>query len=310
MVDISIIIQNSILYIAGNEGLAKFNKAGHDPKIKKLIHSDGSLDLPALMDILLDVFPERQASEITDSIMAKYLDVAGDARTGPSAMPNAVSTPPTRAEVPPEPARPERDDKEVYEDNLAKYLETDASDVRDLINEARRIRTAMGKSPPPRISIPRVPAPEEYPEEARKPAVAPPAVESLKSEPIKPPSVPVQQPGRELPQEVLDAEISSFIASRKSYNSIDIMDFIRYLKDKGYRFQENTVLETVYTWLEERKNRERSQLMADIQGFLAATPWPSENEVTAYIEKKLNDGTICEGDEIKRMILVEMIRKH
>jgi hypothetical protein len=305
MGDFAIIVQNSILYVAGNEGLAKFNKAGYMARIPKLVHSDGSLDLPGLIDILLDVFPEDRASEIADSAMAKYLEMPEDEPVKPAVGADVEHVPAARAEAPAEP-----DANDVYEDNLAKYLETDASDVRDLINEARRIRTAMGKAPPPKISIPRVHVPEEHPQETQKPADVQPVQDNLRFEPITPPVVSAQPAGIELSPELLDAEINSFIAGRKSYTSIDIMDFIRYLKDKGYHFQENTVLEKVYIWLEERKNRERNQIMVDIQAFLETTPWPSENEVTAYIERKINAGTMCEGDEIKRMILVEMIRKH
>jgi len=88
------------------------------------------------------------------------------------------------------------------------------------------------------------------------------------------------------------------------------MDFIRYLKDKGYHFQESSVLESVYTWVEERKSRERAALLADIQSFLDRMPWPTESEVSAYIDHKKSEGIMCESSEIKRMILVEMIRKH
>ena len=305
MGDIGNIVQSAILYIAGNEGLIKFRKAGYTTKMQKLVYPDGSLDLPGLMDMLLDVFPEVQASEITDNIMAKFMEPPGEDTAKPAFAADTKIKPPVRAEAPPE---PEKDD--VYEDNLAKYLETDASDVRDLINEARRIRMAMGKSPPPKISMPKAPVPEEPQQEIQIPEYEPQLPVKSRFEPIKPPAVATQTAFAEMPPDVLDAEINSFIVGRKSYTSIDIMDFIRYLKDKGYHFQENTVLEKVYIWLEERKNRERDQLMADIQGFLANTPWPSENEVTAYIEKKKNDGAMCEGDEIKRMILVEMIRKH
>ena len=50
--------------------------------------------------------------------------------------------------------------------------------------------------------------------------------------------------------------------------------------------------------------------MADIQGFLGRMPWPTESEVTAYIEQKKSEGIVYESAEIKRMILVEMIKKH
>jgi hypothetical protein len=125
-------------------------------------------------------------------------------------------------------------------------------------------------------------------------------VKPMKPEPVR----------RALTREELDAEIGRFADAASAYTSVDIMDFIRYLKDKGYQFQENSVLENVYTLLEERKSRERAVLMADIQTFLDSMPWPAESEVSAYIERKKYEGIICEASEIKRMILVEMIRKH
>jgi len=62
--------------------------------------------------------------------------------------------------------------------------------------------------------------------------------------------------------------------------------------------------------IEERKSRERAALMADIQGFLGRMPWPTESEVSVYIEQKKSEGIVYESAEIKRMILVEMIKKH
>ena len=123
------------------------------------------------------------------------------------------------------------------------------------------------------------------------------------------PIIPAPATG-ELGKETLESEIQTFVEDRKAYSSVDIMDFIRYLKDKGYHFQENSVLESVYTWVEERKSRERALLLTDIQSFLNRMPWPTESEVSAYIDQKKSEGIMCESSEIKRMILVEMIRKH
>lgn len=340
MGEIGTIFQNAILYVAGNEGMEKFSRAGYDTGTQKIIHPDGSLDLPQLMNILLDVFPEEQASAITDNVLAKYVEMASEEQRKAH-----VAVEDNMVEIEPAAAA----DEGPYEDNLAKYLATDASDVRDLINEARKIRLAMGKTVTMKVTAPpealhqEEPAPIEKPSafaEPEKPAISivapilpnvpepkwaePKNVESQVLEPnrVEPKKVepkvlepkweePKVEPASiELSQETLEGEIRKFIVARKAYSSIDIMDFIRYLKDKGYHFQENIVLADVYTWLEERKSRERAALMADILGFLASTPWPTENEVSAFIEQKKSDGVMCESSEIKRMILVEMIRKH
>lgn len=301
MGEIGTIFQNAILYVAGNEGLEKFNRAGYDTGTRKIMHPDGSLDLLQLINILLDVFPEEQASVITDNVLAKYVEMASEEQKKAQ-----VAVEGTRVQI--EPAANEA----PYEDNLAKYLATDASDVRDLINEARRIRMAMGKPMPSKAAEPPAPVYQE-------PMQAEPAHQPhIRMEPEKPsisivaPIMPEKQEPApiELSQETLEAGIRKFVAAKKAYTSVDIMDFIRYLKDKGYHFQENIVLENVYTWLEERKSQERAALMADIHGFLERLPWPSENEVSAFIEQKKCDGVMCESSEIKRMILVEMIRKH
>src|SRR5271157_521052 len=287
MGDIGFILQNAILYTAGNEGLEKFNRAGYGTGAYNVVHTDGSLDLPRLMNMLLDTFPEEQASAIADNVLAKYVDMAADDM-------QAVVDNAKTYDVPG--ISPKKKKEEKYEDNLAKYLETEASDVRDLINEARRIRIAMGKNPPPRIAVP---------QKIIQSAIISPEPHLPKISIVSPLS-----PAGEMTEDKLESEIRRFVEGQKAHSSIDIMDFTRYLKDKGYHFQENTVLEKVYTWLEERKNRERELLLADIQGFLLHNPWPSENEVSAYIEQKKSEGIMSEGPEVKRMILVEMIRKH
>jgi hypothetical protein len=303
MGEIRMILQNAILYVTGNEGMEKFNRAGYDAGTHKIMHPDGSLDLPQLMNILLDVFPEEQASAITDNVLAKYVEMASmeQKKAQVAVEGKMVEIEPAMAGDGP------------YEDNLANYLATDASDVRDLINEARRIRLAMGKPVTVKVTAPPEPVYQE-PAPIKKPSAFAELEKPIISivAPILPKKAePKEEPAHiEFSQEMLEAEIRKFVMARKAYTSVDIMDFIRYLKDKGYHFQENIVLENVYTWLEERKGRERAALMADILGFLERLPWPTENEVSAFIERKKCDGVMCESSEIKRMILVEMIRKH
>lgn len=300
MGDVATILQNAILYVAGTAGLAKFNKAGYDMGTQRIVRPDGSIDLPMLMNVLLDVFPEAQSSAIADNVLAKYVERS---REEQKPVPAAKDKPPATT-VP----AGKSENGNSYEDNLAIYLETESSDVRDLINEARRIRMAMGKYAPPvsaaAVHPARAPVPVEPVPVQNLPSTSARAYDPART--VAPEKTDYPVPRQDLPE----AEIKQFVEAGKSYTSVDIMDFIRYLKDKGYHFQENIVLEKVYTLLGERKSRERAMLMADIQGFLERMPWPSEDDVAAYVDRKKNEGMVYESTEIKRMILVEMIRKH
>lgn len=264
------ILQNAILHAAGSEGLEKFRKAGHEEEAKRMASSDGSLDLQMLMNALLDVFPEEQASAIADDVLTRYVGMPPEG---------------SKREYIENGAAHEDSGDVSYADSLAKYLETEASEVRGLISEARRIRIAMGKA-------------------------SQAALQAATPEPIHLTHVPSTTEPHVLNEMTLDDEVKRFVDARRAPTSVDIMDFIRYLKDKGYSFQENVVLEKVYAGIEELKRRERAELRADIQAFLKGVPWPSEGEVSAYIERKKREGVLCESAEIKRMILVEMIQKY
>jgi hypothetical protein len=254
MGDFSTIIQNAIEDVAGREGLERFQKAWNGEEAKSIVGPDGSLDLQALMGTLSSVFPDERASEIADRVLAGYAGmrpVEGDGKA--------------------------RDD--AYADSLARYLDTDAGDMRGLLDEARRIRVAMGKA-------------------------------SRAAEPIAH-ATHAPEPREEDPGEItLDEEVRKFVHSKKAPTSLDIMDFIRYLRDKGHPFQEKAILEKVYAEIEELKSLERAELVADIQAFLKGAPWPGEDEVSAYIERKKGEGVLCESAEIRRMVLAEMMRRY
>lgn len=204
MRDISTILQNAILFVAGNEGIARFNRAGHGNAAREILRSDGSLDLPRLMNIMLDVFPEEQASAIADSVLAKYVETEDE---GNKKAP-AIETHTKKAE--PESGL-------SYKDNLAKYLETEASDVQDIINEARLIRIAMGKSAPPKATVAQV-------EPGPKVSIVNPVLPAQETfEALKVPIRPAPA-AKELGQEAMESEISAFAEARKAYSSVDIMD--------------------------------------------------------------------------------------
>lgn len=312
MSDIQVILQNSILYTAGAEGLARFNKAVEPGAVSGIVGPDGSLDLSRLMNMLLDVFREEQASSIMDNTLARYMEIANEEQAKEYASieeANALESQVTdgvggfvqddaQQERYPDDAASAQvsqvSDQEYKENDLAEYFSADAGEVRDLINEARRIRIAMGK-PAPKISkVPSFGKPINAAEEAHRP----------------PPMDTIHKASRSmsLSNELLDQEVENYI-TKSSLTSIDAMDVMRYLKEKGYYFQENTVLEKVYSKIEEHKNKVRNWILHDIQVFLAGKAWPNENDVAAYITHIRELGIVYDEAEIRRMILIEMIRK-
>ncbi|HEY3421684.1 MAG TPA: hypothetical protein VGK13_00900 [Methanocellaceae archaeon] len=297
MSDIHVILQNSILYTAGIEGLARFNKAVDNGSVSSIVGSDGSLDLSRLMNMLLDVFHEEQASSIMDNTLARYMEIANEQQANEYAALEAGI---------PEIAKPAGTSvsgeniqessvasAQAYgEDELAEYFESDASEVRDMINEARRIRTAMGKSTPKISRKINIPTPT-----AEEPRTPPPMNTIRKA-----------SKSMSLSNETLDTEIDD-ILGQSALSSIDPMDVIRHLKEKGYYFQENTVLEKVYSRIEERKNKIRDWILHDIQIFLENKTWPNEEDVVSYVKHIKDIGIVYDESEIRRMILIEMIRK-
>jgi hypothetical protein len=311
MSDIQVILQNSILYTAGAEGLARFNKAVGLDDVSGIVGTDGSLDLSRLMNMLLDVFREEQASSIMDNTLARYMEIANEEQAKEYAILDAnvselqavagegsfVQDDTRQESAPADGASAQESrvsDQEYKESDLAEYFSTDASEVRDLINEARRIRIAMGK-PAPKISrVPSFGKPINAAEESHRP----PPIDTIRK----------ASQSVSLNNELLDQEIEDYI-SKSSLVSIDVMDVMRYLKEKGYYFQENTVLEKVYSKIEERKNKVRDWILHDIQLFLADKSWPNESDVSSYIKHVRDVGIVYDEAEIRRMILIEMIRK-
>lgn len=305
MSDIQVILQNSILYTTGAQGLSRFSKATEKYDISHIVKEDGSLDVSRLMNLLLDVFPEEQASSIMDNVLNRYMEAENEEQ--------AIEYASFEAVVDELPAMVEpQDDKNIaesvspqndlsdpgaqsgIEDDIATYFDKDAVEVRNIINEARRIRMAMGKLTP-KAGKPQSVEGKQMAEEAHSP----------------PPMNTIHKASRSmsLSDELLAQEIDEYVGAQSSITSIDPMDVVRRLKEKGYHFQENTVLEKVYTRIEERKNKVRDWILHDIQIFLEEKVWPSELEVTSYIQHIREMGIAYEDAEIRRMILVEMIRK-
>jgi hypothetical protein len=301
MSDIHVILQNSILYTAGIEGLARFNKAVDNGSVSSIVGQDGSLDLSRLMNMLLDVFHEEQASSIMDNTLARYMEIANEQQAKEYAELEAVNL---EAAKPAE-TSPSVDNlvlqggtaavasAQAYaEDEIAEYFDSDATEVRNLINEARRIRIAMGKS------TPKISKKTDTPSPAAEEPKTPPPMDTIRK----------VSKSMSLSSETLEAEINDIIG-QSALVSIDPMDVIRHLKEKGYYFQENTVLEKVYSRIEERKNKIRDWILHDIQTFLENKTWPNEEDVVSYVKHIKDLGIVYDEAEIRRMILIEMIRK-
>lgn len=296
--DIESILQDSIAKKAGSEGLKDFVKKVNGQRMTHVTMNDGSPDLYLLMNILLDVFPEDMASGIMDETLAMYESMLKKHESTPVVEQKTVRLP----ALEPTPTTRHKPSQEELKNKLAMYVNVDVSEVSDLINEARRIRTAMGKMDPKAAAQQAVPIkPEPEPEPIVKHEPAPKPV------PVQAPSPP--KPVKPLSSEELEREIHAFLEGQKAYTSIDIIDFIRYLKDKGYTFQENNVLEKVYLKIEERKSKTRASIVSEIGRFLEERPWPSEEDVSGFIEKLKTGGLIYDDAEVKRMIRIEMFRK-
>ncbi|HMK48022.1 MAG TPA: hypothetical protein VK436_15485 [Methanocella sp.] len=107
----------------------------------------------------------------------------------------------------------------------------------------------------------------------------------------------------------LEGEIYGFVYGRNIHTSIDIMDFIGYLKGKGYNVQESILLTKLYEKIEQRKKEEKYALEQVIRGFLKQNPSMSESEVAGFVRQMAANWHICDRDEIERMIRDALLRR-
>lgn len=155
------------------------------------------------------------------------------------------------------------------DDVFVKYFNAPSGEVKGLIIEARRVREAMGKDL------------VDY------------GHSGLKVDTVDP----------------IDREVSGFVYGRNTYTSLDIMDFVRYLKSKGYSFQESIVLQKVYEKIEKRKKDEKSSLEQQILSFLAETPSPKDDDIQRFLESLPGSGIACDRHEVRRMIRDAKLRR-
>jgi hypothetical protein len=86
------------------------------------------------------------------------------------------------------------------------------------------------------------------------------------------------------------------------------MDFIRYLKDKGYSLQEYIVLEKIYVTIEERKKEAIFAIEKEIEGLLTAKQSPGEPDIQGLLQRLSEAGLVFEEEDVRRMIRGAVLR--
>ena len=283
MGNVDIMLRESIIGVCGLEGVRRFN-AIYSGSFEK---ADGTADQQRICEAVGYMFPTDKAASImaltTKKLMA--LQPQGEQPPAPEA-PKAAASEVRRAEA-----------------AFAEYFNENPDQVRDLVEEARRLRAAMGKA----VSDHEAP-----------PATRP----SGGAAAGKPPSGGVAGPGAPAavrtyrarvtaqPSSALDGEIAKFACGRAAYSSIDMMDFVRYLKDKGFSFEEHIVLGKIYEIIEERKKESVFAIEKEVEGLIYATPAPTEPDISGFLRHLRDAGLVFEEGDVRRMIDIAARRKH
>jgi hypothetical protein len=306
MSDVIGVIREAILGTCGLGGVLKFNALYAGSFETK----DGGVDLPAINEAICKTFPPDQALAIMVAV-TKKLGILPSLPVLSAAAPAAES--------------PQGNVTGGTVD-LAKYFNADLNSVRDIVAEGRRMRLAMGK---PMAALQGRPADdgvtagkavteaaaekktEKSPEILWKapgmtitdrPAAPGPDKTPDPATLIKP--QPVKEPVPEI-----DREIQQFAYRQTAYTSIDIIDFIRYMKDKGYSFEECIVLEKIYVKIEDRKKEARSAIEKEVEGIFDGAQAPAEPEISRLIGRLRENGLVFEEDDVRRLARVAALRR-
>jgi hypothetical protein len=270
--------------------------------------ADGKPDLPGISAAVNGAFPADQASAIVAAVKKK-LESGRQPQKSHATSRAGEETP------------------QVF----AKYFDADPNHVRDIVNEARRMRAAMGKSTPSQWAphadkgivsegtaadapaekalaekVTEIKAAVE--ERAKTPEIKKPLL--VKAPPAR--QAPVAPPAPRIMTEPLssaDEEIRQFVYGRKACTSIDIIDFIRYLKDKGYSLQEYIVLEKIYVTIEKRKKEARFAIENEIEGLIGVTKAPEEPDIRGLLRRLSEAGLVFEEEDVRRMVRRAVLRK-
>ena len=289
MSNVEDILRESIESKCGPRGLMRFNAVCPG----SFGIADCTQDLPGICEAINNAFPADQAAAIVATVREKLETGGQPSQCQVEVTASAGSPGGESQDVPP-----------VF----ARYFNVDPKHFRDIVNEARRMRAAMGKSTPSQWAphegnvavavAPEVKAPAENA-----------AIDMAAGTPL--PEKALAPPARVIPEPIsaIDGEIAKFAYGSTAYSSIDIMDFIRYLKDKGYSFQEYIVLEKIYVTIEKRKKQGRSAIEKEVEGLIDATQAPAEPEIRGFFGQLSEAGLVFEEEDVRRMIRGVIHRK-
>ena len=318
MSDVMRVIREAILGTSGLGGELRFNAlyAG------SFETEDDRPDLPSIIEAVSHAFPPEQA----ETIMAAVGKKLGNSPHVP--MPVTQPAKETKATIPA--VENHESGSQDGTTAFAKYFNVDPGNVRDIVSEARRVRLALGKTivmPPglpadsmaeSGIATGNAAADSKAEKTIKKTADKAIEVQDRATvdqqavpDPVKPPAIAVMSKPRAIAEPVseIDREIEQFAYGQTAYSSIDIIDFIRYMKDKGYSFEECIVLEKIYVKIEERKKEARSAIEKEVEGIFKGAQAPAEPDISRLIGHLKETGLVFEDEDVRRMARVVALRR-
>jgi hypothetical protein len=310
MSDAISIIREAILGTIGLGGVLRFDAlyAG------SFETEDNRPDLPAISGAINHAFPQEQAEIIMATVTMKL------GNTPQASMPAAQPAQKGKTTVPA--FDNHESSNQVGTPAFMKYFNADPNVVQDIVSEARRIRLAMGKTIVMPAGLPAESTADLFIAGSKAPAEkaveiprASPQVTTINRptvpEPVKSPTVTaVSKPGPVAKQvSEIDREIEQFAYGHTAYSSIDIIDFIRSMKDKGYSFEDCIVLEKIYVTIEERKKEAQYTIEKEVEGIFKGAQAPFEPEIIGLIEHLKETGLVFEEVDVRRMIRVAALRR-
>jgi hypothetical protein len=306
------ILRKSIEDKCGMGGLMRFNAlyaGGFET-------TDGRPDLPGISTAVGNTFPADQAEAIVATV-TKKLEPGGPQEMRRTIVHSETTGTESREALP------------VF----TRYFNADPNHVQDIVSEARRLRAAMGKTlmsewtlqqekaivnigpvekaAAEKIQLDRIREIKiAIKAEAKTHETDRPLTEKSPVSPAGP--VVARQPSGGViaePLSAIDEEIRQFTYGRNACTSIDIIDFIRYLKDKGHSLQECIVLEKIYISIEERKKEARFAIEKEIEGLFDAIQAPGESDICGLLRRLREAGIVFEEEDVRRMVRDAVLRR-
>jgi hypothetical protein len=212
-------------------------------------------------------------------------------------------------------------DPAAMSEKFSKFFETDDEEVKSLISGARKIRMAMGKGDIDiqaiESQIPVNIAPDTTGKNENRAVIqagdikveaASPVYENTEKK-LEIKNKPKINHNLDDNERNVAREIEEFVKRQKEPTSIDIMDFTRDLKHKGYYFKDNIVLEKIYLGIEQQKKEEKQLVLEAVCKFLDSNDDPDIDDMESFIDKLKHDGIKYDRYEIRRMISREKSRR-